>query len=366
MIGKSIVKGARGAIGYMGRYDPGMLPIDLQKAYKIPFRDIINLGSNENPFPPGSKMLERLNGDLRYINRYPDTDSSELKSKIAEYTKLNPENVSIGAGANEIFDSICKIFLDPLDEVVIPLPTYTMYLLLSMIRDASISLIGSKGLDFNMGEVKAAASTAKLVFICSPNNPTGRTVPVSELLNIAEETEGIVVVDEAYNEFSGKTVVPYIEEFDNMVAVRSFSKFFGLAGLRVGYILSSPGIIDLVEKVKLPFNVNYIAQKAAAYALDDLAEYEGMKKEILKEREKLIEEINSRTSFHAFRSDANFVLVKSPRNLVEIASALNAKGIIVRGLTGLIGLDETGEYMRITVGLPEENIKLIEALKDVG
>ena len=130
------MKGARGAIGYMGRYDPGMLPIDLQKAYKIPFRDIINLGSNENPFPPGSKMLERLNGDLRYINRYPDTDSSELKSKIAEYTKLNPENVSIGAGANEIFDSICKIFLDPLDEVVIPLPTYTMYLLLSMIRDA--------------------------------------------------------------------------------------------------------------------------------------------------------------------------------------------------------------------------------------
>ena len=358
------MKGARGAIGYMGRYDPGMLPIDLQKAYKIPFRDIVNLGSNENPFPPTSRVLERLKGDLSFINRYPDTDSSTLKSKIAEYTDLKPENISIGSGANEIFDSICKVFLDPLDEVVIPLPTYTMYLLLSMVRDASIALVEGKGLDIDLEKLKAVASAAKLVFICSPNNPTGRTVPVPELLNIAEETDGVVVVDEAYQEFSGKTVAPYVEEFDNLVAVRSFSKFFGLAGLRVGYILSSSGIIDLIEKVKLPFNVNYIAQKAAAYALEDLAEYEGMKKEILKERERLIEEINRRTSFHAFRSDTNFVLVKSPRNSMEIASALTVKGIIVRDLTGLIGLDPTGEYIRITVGLPEENTKLIEALKD--
>jgi histidinol-phosphate aminotransferase len=355
----------RSVIDLLQPYDAGAFPDHLREKYNVPERHIVNLGSNENPYPPPEKVMEAITEEASLANRYPEPSYQRLKEKLSEYTSLPVENIVVGNGANDVLDIICKITLEPFDRVVIPVPTYTMYIFLSMLRDASLDFIQMKEPDFNItaDEVVDSAKGATLILLSSPNNPTGKTIRREDLVKIAEETEALVVVDEAYYEYCGKTMADKVVEYENLVVVRTFSKFFGLAGLRVGYALCNDRIATMLEKARLPFNLNRIAQKAAIAALEEKAWFNRIKGEILRERESVIQQLNKIKGLEPLSSEANFLLVKLPSiDMQKFTEELNKEGIIIRDVTGLHGLKNN--YMRVTIGKKEENRKLLSGLQN--
>ncbi len=339
----------RKVIDYIHTYDAGIFPEDLEKA------QIINLGSNENPFPLPRNVVEAICRSAENVNRYPNPKYEKLKERIAEYCGVNRKNISIGNGASDVLENACKISLEPLDKVVMKVPTYSMYIFLGMLRDADVFFVKS------YEDLVEESKNSKLTFICSPNNPTGETFPKKVFEEIMESTNGIVVVDEAYYEFCKETFLDYINDYKNLIIVRSFSKFFGLAGLRIGYAVASKKVIEALEKVRLPFNVNSLGVEAAMEALKSIEYFERVRDYIVRERERLIKEINKISGFKAFESKANFILVKAWKNVSE---ELAKKGIIVRDVSDVVGLE--GNYLRITVGKREENDALIKELRCMG
>lgn len=349
----------KGVLEILQPYEAGKTIEEISERYGV--KDIIKLGSNENPYPPPKSVIEEIARASNFVNRYPDSSYGKLKRKLSEYTNLEVGNISLGSGAGEILDSVCKITLNPLDKVVIPIPTYTMYAFLSMLRDASLEFVETPNFEVKAGEVIRTAKDAKLIFLCSPNNPTGRTIEREELIKIIEGTNALIVVDEAYYEFCGKTMADEVNEYENLIVVRSMSKFFGLAGLRVGYALSNSKIIEALEKARLPFNISSMAESAAIAALGEITWFERIRKEILEERKFIMHEIN-KLGLDVPPSEANFLLVKllsiDMRKFIE---GLYREGVIVRNVTGVQGLK--GNYLRITIGKKEENRKLISAIR---
>ncbi|MBI5253046.1 MAG: histidinol-phosphate transaminase [Euryarchaeota archaeon] len=349
----------KGVLEILQPYEAGKTIEEISERYNI--NNIVKLGSNENPYSPPKSVVEEIAKASNFVNRYPDPSYTKLKKKLSEYTGLSVENISLGSGAGEILDSVCKIALNPLDKVVIPVPTYTMYAFLSMLRDASLQFVETLDFEVRAGEVIDSAKDAKLIFLCSPNNPTGRVIERKELIKIIEGTDALVAVDEAYYEFCGETIADKVKEYENLIVVRSMSKFFGLAGLRVGYALSNKKIIEALEKARLPFNISSIAESAAIAALEEMSWFEKIKEEILEERKFVMHEIN-KLGLNALPSEANFLLVRLPSiDMQKFIEGLYREGVIVRNVTGVQGLK--GNYLRITMGKKEENRKLISALR---
>lgn len=326
---------------------------------------VVRLGSNENPYPPPRDVLRELRRALRRVNRYPDASYRRLKEKLSTYTGVPASCISVGNGASEVLDNVCKIALNPMDRVVIPVPSYGMYAFLSMLREASLELVETepRGFRVKAEDILGASGGAKLVFLCSPNNPTGRVIERRELIKIIEGTGALVVVDEAYYEFCGKTIADRVEEYENLVVVRSMSKFFGLAGLRLGYALSNPRVTRMLEKVRLPFNVSTPAERAAVKALENQGFYREILREIIEERRLLAREIGHIKGLRVFPSEANFLLVRLPCavNASELAEALLKEKVMVRNVSGVPGLKNN--YLRITIGRKRENRRLLSVLK---
>ncbi|NOZ77137.1 MAG: aminotransferase class I/II-fold pyridoxal phosphate-dependent enzyme, partial [Euryarchaeota archaeon] len=180
----------RGVLDILEPYEAGRGIEEISKKYGVPGDRIVKLGSNENPYPPPKSVLDEIARGARDVNRYPDPSSIELKERLAEYTGLSIENISVGSGASEILDTICKIALEPLDKVVMPVPTYTMYVFLAMLRDASLEFVETEEPEFEVkaGDITETARDAKVVFLCSPNNPTGKVIERRELEEIIEGT----------------------------------------------------------------------------------------------------------------------------------------------------------------------------------
>ncbi len=362
----------RGVIEILEPYRAGKTTGETSQKYGVPRNEIVKLGSNEFPYPPPKKVREAIRDEIDRVNRYPDPFSRELKEKLSEYVGLPAGNISVGNGASEVLDTICKVFLNPLDRVVIPVPTYSMFIFLSMLRDASLEFVAAKEkgpepeFEVETGDVIEAMGDARLLFLCSPNNPTGKVIKRKNIIKIIENTDAAVVVDEAYYEFSRETIADRIETYDNLIVVRSMSKFFGLAGLRLGYALARPETIKSLEKARLPFNVNRIAQRAAIEALGERDWFKKMAEKIEEQKEIVMKEINGIKGFEALPSKTNFLLVRLPyktrvRDLVE---NLLEKGVIVRDVTGAHGLKH--DYVRITIGKREENMRLISALREIS
>lgn len=354
------------SVEYLESYDAGEFPEDISARYSIPGEKIVNLNSNENPYPPPRSVLRAIAEEANLAPRYPNPSYVELKRGLGEYTGFAEENIAVASGAGELLSLICTLFLEPLDRVVVPLPTYTMYAFLAMLRDASIAYVEptGEGLYPAAEDIAGASRDAKLVFLCSPNNPTGEALGEEEIMGVVENTRAAVVVDEAYFEFCGRSVAGRVEEYENLMVVRSFSKFFGLAGLRVGYALANEKIASLLEKIRNPFCISRIAERAAIAALGELEYYTRVKEKILRERERLFAELKNISGLKPYPSEANFILVRllgmPARELME---ELYRRGIIVRNVSGLPGLK--GDHVRITVGTPEENTRLISALREI-
>jgi histidinol-phosphate aminotransferase len=314
----------------------------------------IYLDANENSF---GSPLERK------YNRYPDPLQRQIKEKIAVLNSVKPSEIFVGNGSDEAIDLLFRIFCEPKnDNILICPPTYGMYEVSAEINDVRVkraNLTEDFELDFAKINSQIDENT-KLLFICSPNNPTGNIFPVAEILRLARSFSGIVVVDEAYIHFSREnSIIKEIENLPNLVILQTFSKAWGLAGLRVGLAFANEEIIALFNKVKPPYNISEIAQEAILDAIENREQVEKMISDIIKEREKLIENLlNLEFVTKIYPTDANFVLVKTIE-ADKIYRFLLEEKIVVRNRNNV---ELCEGCLRITVGTPEEDASLIKSL----
>ena len=318
----------------------------------------VKLASNENNYGPTPKVKEAIKKAVDGINVYPHRDL-ELRKKIAEYCGVSSENIITGNGSDESIDLIFKTFKGP---VLSFNPTYAEYRIFSEALGEKYSQIDlEKDFTFPLERFIAASRKAKILVLCSPNNPTGGVITVEELRNVLDEGK-LTVVDEAYVEFHGKSFTQLVKEYENMIILRTFSKAFALAGLRVGYIIANPKIIELLDRVKPPFSVNSLAIEAALAALDDQEYMQSTVEKMIKDRVMLYKALKDK--YTTYPSESNFILADvSPQRSEDVYQKLLDKKIIVRNLGKYPGF--SGEYIRVSVGTTEENKTFIEALKEI-
>lgn len=311
----------------------------------------VYLDANENPH-------------RKEYNRYPDPRQEAVKAKLSKIKSIPTDQIFLGNGSDEAIDIILRVFCNPgVDNIVNPDPTYGMYEVCAEINDIELRKIKLDN-DFALNAQKILDATddhTKVIFLCSPNNPSGNIFNKDEVEKILRQFKGIVVIDEAYIDFSIKdTWMKRLDEFPNLIIIQTLSKAWGLAAIRLGMAFASPEIIALMSKVKYPYNINQLAQEYALVQLDREAEKEAWVTDILDQRQILIEALRTLPYVKKiYASDANFVLVK-----VEDANGkyktLADQGVIVRNRSS-VALCEN--CLRITIGTKKENQELIEAMK---
>jgi histidinol-phosphate aminotransferase len=312
----------------------------------------IFLDANENPYG--------------ILNRYPDPHQKELKASVSRFKGIEQEKIFLGNGSDEIIDLCFRIFCNPgTDSALTFTPTYGMYEVSASVNDIKvikIPLNESFQIDIRKTEPFLSDKNLKLIFICSPNNPTSNSMNYKDVENIISKFSGIVVIDEAYIDFSGKpSFMKLIGKYNNLIVMQTFSKALGLASVRVGMAFSDPEIIQYFNKVKPPYNISTINQKAALERLLKTDEYRIQVQKIKAERERVAKRLEKiGLTEKVYPSDSNFLLVKV-KDANKIYNTLIDKNIIVRNRSSVIG-----NCIRITVGKPSENNKLINALKSIS
>jgi histidinol-phosphate aminotransferase len=315
----------------------------------------IFLDANENSF--GSPLPDSF-------NRYPDPLQMELKEKLSKIKGVPPQNIFFGNGSDEAIDLLFRIFCEPgRDNAIIFPPTYGMYQVCAEMNDVKVKKVNlTKEYQLDIDAIETAIDPfTKLIFICSPNNPTGNSINRSDIEILLNNFSGIVIIDEAYiNYAKQKTFISELTEYPNLVVMQTLSKAWGLAGLRLGMAFASQQIIDLFNKVKYPYNINTATQLLALDALNNI-EWVNLHISItVTEREKLKNDLLQIPGTETvYPSDANFLLVKI-KDARKIYERLCTAGIIVRDRSKVVLCDDC---LRITIGTPDENIKLIDSLK---
>ncbi len=310
------------------------------------------LDANENPFDTG-------------LNRYPDPLQKELKEKIAFEKQVNSEQIFLGNGSDEAIDLLIRIFCEPgKDEIITLPPTYGMYKVSAALSDINIVTIPlTTDFKINTKEVlKRVDDRSKILFICSPNNPTGNDIPLEQITALLDNFTGILVVDEAYIDFSEQdSCTKLLTKYPRLVVLQTFSKAWGLAGIRLGMAFASPEIIQLLNKVKPPYNINQLTQSAALKALDNVKEKEANVQSVLQQRT-FLEQAFATLNFtkKVYPSDANFLLVQMDEPRV-VYNYLLKNNIIVRDRSTVT---KCAGCLRFTVGTPAENERLITVLKN--
>lgn len=324
------------------------------KAKKIPCK--IKLDANESPYGLGDviRNIGKIN-----TNRYPDPEAKELKRVIAKQHGVSQGTILLGNGSDELIYYLITVFGGP---VLFPVPTFSMYgIITQALGEKKIPVSLDKEFDLDIDKICSTLKQVrpKLIFLSNPNNPTGNCFSTDRILRIIDKARGIVVIDEAYQPFaSQKGFVPLLRDYENLVIMRTLSKI-GLAGLRVGFLIASNEIINEVNKVRLPFNLNMVSQ---AVAIDTLKNKRCLKlaiKSIINEREKLFKDMKRITGVHPYPSEANFILfrVKEPDRIYR---GLMHRGVLVRNINSIIR-----GCFRVTIGTPYENRKFLSSLKRV-
>jgi histidinol-phosphate aminotransferase len=311
------------------------------------------LDANENPYPSP-------------YNRYPDPLQWRVKEKLAEIKGIAPEQIFLGNGSDEPIDLIIRAFCEPnQDSILITEPTYGMYKVCADVNAVNVQqVLLTPDFDLELDAFpKTFDSTTKVVFLCSPNNPTGNVLSRDKILEVLKRFYGLVVIDEAYIDFTkSKSFIHDLKKYPNLVVLQTFSKAWGLAGLRLGMCYASKEIISVLNKIKYPYNINIRTQELALEALDNAYRKDVWVDEILKEREQLKRELQKLEIVdNIFPSDANFLLVRV-KDAPAAYQYLIEKRIIVRDRSRV---NLCYNCIRITVGTPEENKRLIEALKQL-
>ncbi len=345
---------------------PAYVPIEptdvLSRRIDIPEEKVIKLDGNENPYGC-SPRVKRALANYPYYNLYPDPEQRELIKALAQYTGISTRNILAGSGSDELIDLILRLFIRPGDKVVNCPPTFGMYPFSTDVCGGKMVSIPRKP-DFSIDGAaarKAIDKGARIIFIASPNNPTGNITPKPVILELLSSA-AVVVVDEAYYEFSSTTVAPVVQKYANLIVLRTFSKWAGLAGLRVGYGIFPANIVRYLMKIKQPYNVNTAAQVAALESLRDLKYLRGTIKAIVKEKERLISQLTKFSWLKVYPSQANFVLCRVIKgNAGEVHKRLQKKGIFIR----YFDTSQLKDCLRISIGKPEQTDVLIASLKEM-
>ena len=333
---------------------------------KNPNEKIIDFSSNVNPLGCHPGVKKYLKKQLNQINVYPDSESTKLRSNLKWFTGINKSQILVGNGATEIIYNFCSTFVNKKSKVLIPCPTFSEYE--KAVKFFGGKIINFKSLNFNedLKKFLAKIPTKGIVFFCNPNNPTGEILlkkNMEKIIKTAEKKSTLVFVDETFIELvpnSFPSLVKTIKSHENLFILRSFTKSFGLAGLRIGYGLGSKKIIGILQRIKIPWNVNYVAQTAASAALCYSDFLEKSRKNIKKENLFLMNSLSKIEWLSCFSSSTNFILIKTKINSKLLQKKLLKKNILVRDCSTFCGLDEN--YIRIAVKNRIQNKLLIKEL----
>ncbi len=322
--------------------------------FKDASADMIFIDANENPFSNG-------------LNRYPDPQQSLVKEELSKIKGVNASNILLGNGSDEVLDLIFRAFCEPKEDKVIALPpTYGMYKVLANTNDVGlINIPLLEGFQPNVEEIiSQQTSNTKLLFLCSPNNPTANSFDADKIETLIQDFQGIVVIDEAYIDFSTQeSWVSRLDEFPNLIVTQTLSKAYGLAAIRLGICYASQDIIGVLNKIKPPYNVNQLTQEAALKALRDQEKVNKEIQEIIEERDQLIRDLQEIEIVQTvYPTDANFVLVKVDDANLRY-NQLIKEGIVVRNRSNQVLCENC---LRFTVGTKEENEKLIELIQSLS
>ena len=362
----------RSDIADMAPYTP-IVPFDvLSKRLGIPAENIIKLDANENPYGPSPSVYGAL-ADEKDYHIYPDPDSTALRQALSEYTGIDAAHIIAGQGADELIDLIVRLFVTPGDTVINCPPTFGMYRFDTELNGGTIIDVERKT-DFSLdtesivetangrGEVISPARNTKILFITSPNNPDGSVLSDACLRRLLE-LPLIVVLDEAYIEFAGGSRADWVLQHENLIVLRTFSKWAGLAGLRVGYGVFPEWVISHLLKIKQPYNVNVAGSAAALASLSDVGYLQENIRKIVEERERLYSGLRNFDFLAPYPSEANFILSRVVgRDAAGLKSALAARGILIRYFNTPLLQD----HVRISVGTPAQTSVLLDALEVIG
>ncbi|MCM8800244.1 MAG: histidinol-phosphate transaminase [Candidatus Omnitrophica bacterium] len=331
---------------------------------ELRLKNVIKLASNENPLGPSPKAVESIKNNLFKINRYPDAGGFYLKRKIAEFYKLNPSNIVLGNGSDELIDIIIKTFVEEDENIITAEITFLEYSIIAKAIGRKIYLVPLKNFRYDLKEMmRRINKKTKLIFIANPNNPTGTYVDRVEFENFINGLSDsvIVVLDEAYDTFIDVDDFPkginYINK-KNVIVLKTFSKAYGLAGLRLGFAIANKKFSQYMERVRQPFNVNYFAQIAGIAALEDKGFLEKTRTTILEGKYYLYNALE-KLGLNYIPSVANFILIDVKMDGEKLFKEMLRYGVIVRDLKQY-GLNN---FIRVTIGKKEENEKFIKVLR---
>lgn len=351
-------------------YVPGRSIDEIAAKYDINKDNIIKLGSNENPLGVSKKAVEAIRENVGSIYQYPESNQEDLKEKIADYAGVKASNIIIGGdGADEILDVLGKTLIDPGDEFIVPVPSY-MYYEFTLKIHGGVPVYAKWNVDQNKLDVQSVLDVispkTRIIFLCTPNNPTGGLIDKKDIRRVLESTDALVVVDEAYFEFSQIDNTDLLKYYDNLLILRTFSKVFGLAGMRIGYAISNQELMDYMHRVKPVFSLTRLSYVAASATLDDRSYIERSIQTGIESREFLYKNMSKFPKLRVFPSRANYILVnvrETGMTSGDFSEELLKRGVIVRDCNSFRGLDEY--WIRVSVGTLEEDARFIEILDDL-
>ncbi|MFC2006984.1 histidinol-phosphate transaminase [Chloroflexota bacterium] len=344
----------------LGGYSAAKSPDTLSES--IPAASVIKLDANENPYGCSPRVLRAL-AEYQHWNIYPDAAQTRLRRQLQDYTGIDAGGIVAATGSGELLDDILSLFLEPGDEVINCIPTFDLYRLRTLInRGRLVNIVRGDDFTVDVSAVKAAiTSNTKMIILCSPNNPTGNMIPRKDIVELAD-TGVPLLIDEAYGEFSGETMVPLVSRYQNLMVLRTFSKWAGLAGLRVGYGIFTPEVAGLLLKIKLPYNVNNAALVAVEESLLDVDYLMDRVQAIINERGRLFEKLEQIKWLKPFPSQANFIFCSVLKGRAsKLYQKLQNKGILVRYFDQPL-LENS---IRFSVGKPEHTDALIKGLREL-
>lgn len=331
----------------MATYSPIEPPDQIAVRLGIPEAQIIKLDANENPYGVAPEVLEEL-GRAQYLSIYPDPAQKAIRQSIAEYVGCTAENIVAGAGADELIDLICRLVLNPGDKVLTFTPTFSYYKHVVELNGGEfVDVQRNADYSINTTELsKLDVEGVKIVLLCSPNNPPGNMLE-EDVLNFFLDKDMLVVVDEAYYEFSRSTYAGRIQEHNNLIVLRTFSKCFGLAGLRVGYGIMSTVLQSAIMKIKPPYSVNMAAEVALKVCMKKKDFFASQVDTMIATRDRVIEALKKRNELEVYPSHSNFILMRiKTTEAKELRDAMEQKGILLR----YFNTPQLKNHIRVSVG----------------
>lgn len=323
----------------------------------------VKIDQNENPYElPMDLKREVVERVLRRSwGRYPEFVPSAVIKTLSKFTGWAEDGILVGNGSNELIQASLSVTLGPGRRLAVPQPTFTLYKLMATTLQAEVNavLLDAETFAFNVDKLIEASRNADVCVVCSPNNPTGGLLEPEVLKTLLKNAKGLVLLDEAYHEFSGQTAFSLLPDHKNLVVLRTFSKAMSMAGLRFGYMLAHPEIAREVYKSKLPYNVNIFTLAAAEVVLEKNAVLKRGIETLICERERVYAELLKRPVVRAFPSKANFILIRTPRPARELFERIYSQGVLVRDVSTYPLLERC---LRVSIGTPEENDKFLRAL----